>query len=461
MKHNYGSTSGWEKLNTAYTSTPDRANEATKSLFKDYETMLSENAVYERYKLGRIFSAFLWLALSVLILVSWEKMQDFASFLTYRSSEQEQIFAFVMLFAAVLLVTKLYFIVKFFYCKRLERYSRKINRINNTILQRVKELSEQSYVDKVFDNYFAGNTDYASEQKNDLGEQIIAMRNEFGTINRKAAAANKAVRIISSALFYILGIVILLKQGEIIGHRSTESQFWIYCIGVYMYFVIDVVLVNMGEYFGKFMRPAGVLLACAYIFALYSVVGETYDRAAVSGEIITNDAVHGLLTYANLFYLLQGLSLLIGILCGDYLGMKTKWDKGFNLVMAYGSQKSKTKGSLIRRGTVSLIMITAVCVSARSGIPIYLLGLVWWLFTPLMKPFGSTIYAYFGRAKCISIELMFFSQLIFLYLNENGTLDLERLIYFGVAFVLYLILGGIVKAINDSTMFFEFMEKFI
>ncbi|MBO4878087.1 MAG: hypothetical protein J5501_08795 [Ruminococcus sp.] len=372
--------------------------------------------------------------------------------------------AALLVLIAVIRVTNL---LRMIYSRRVSRRAAKIGSFRKTAEKRMAATDMADFRAAVVNAAEEGNRDFSADRKNDLGKKISAFRDSLANSNRHARLIKGIVSPVLSAFYYLFGFAVIWLLKDKFADDSYITYMWLVLFGIYTYFAIDAVICSIGGYLGKFMRPFGCLLAAGYAAFLWYIIrgidGSFFDSAA----FCTNDGTKLIpqLKISYVVILLQFIAMIVGIIKGDYLGMKDKWEHSFDLSMLYGgSGRMKTRGSVIRRMLWSLPWVLAAWAAGiylSRALVLVSFVITWWRSMPLFKPFGSVIYEFFGRVKSISMSLMSFALMIMIILRVNGALSMKDLIMFGIALVVYLVFGLIIKAINDGTELFGFMNFFV
>ena len=460
-------------LEMSFRNLKERTDALLTALRQDYRQSLSGNVIYRHYSFGRLVWTLLLITAAAYLLTKpalcSDAVQRFAAAYETATAQsihefQEPILGLVKMILLLFTVSQIVTVFRYFYSKHIERGNRQVTAIEKTVEKRMQAMQSQSgFLEQAKRAALGNDADFKADTPNDLGEKLIALHERFTASGKTSVRIRKIFGSLLSAFYYLFGFFVIWQHWEELRKFSAVPLLLLTCFSAYTYFTIDIVLCNIGEYLGKLMRPFGCLLAAVYCGFLYYTVGSEYTAHPLQLQLSQGKTVLPVTT-GQLMVLLQLIAMLTGVLTADYLGMRRHWREGFRLVLAYGENKQKTAGSVIRRGLWTIPWIIAAWVigtQLKADLTLLLFACVWWRSMPLMKPSGSTLYTFFGRAKCISISLMSFALFIPYFILHNETITTEHLMLLAISFVIYLILGAIVKNRNDHTMFFDFMHAFL
>ena len=444
-----------QKVADRYEMLGNKLNELFVRLYKEHCKTLEANTFYRECHSGDLIFPLIAMAVCLYFLVFNKDMKYY-----YMSAHGAEDTLFKGVLVMILFINAVS-IVRYIYSKRLDAAGRKINSCKRTAEKRMEAMKNNDFYGQVTRAVESGDTKFSADQKNDLGDKICALRAKTERANRSAGSVGRIVSPLLAAIYFLYGFVMVAMNHDKITSGGGLGL-WLVIFSVYTYFAIDVVMCLVGGYLGRSMRIAGVVLAAVTCgFELWAFSGGRLDDAALD---VGNIPVISSISQLVLVVILQFISMLIGVLKADYLGMKTKWNHGFELVMKYGEDKGKTRGSVMRRGAIAGVLAVISWVSGCSLVEskghIVLFPLLFWLAMPLMKPFGSTIYTFFGRAKSISVTLFSFAMFVAYYADRHGAADITMLISWGICTAVYFIIGAFVKYKNDNSMMFDFMHKF-
>ena len=463
------------RLNLASNEQKDRIDALFTRLAEEDSMKRSSNAFHRSYGFFEVVWTLIFLAGSVLLFIKrdivretvTERLKDAGMSARDRDvliPNLEQITGVLLLLIVIICGSNL---LRMIYNAMLARRTTRIKSCRKTAEKRAAAKDMPSFTSAVITAVEEGKGDFSADHKNDLGNRISSIRDDMEKSNRRARIMKAVISPVFSAVYYLFGFVIMWLLKDKLAADSFFTYVWLTLFGTYTYFAIDVVLCSIGGYLGKYMRPFGCLLAAGYAgFLWYLITG--IDGGLFGNSVLTNNSAEVLLPQLKASYvvvLLQFIAMAAGILSGDYLGMKEKWEKSFVVTLQYGgSGRERTRGSVIRRmlwSSMWVILSWVVGTQVKADISIAVFVYVWWRAMPLFKPFGSVIYDFFGRGKSISMELMSFAVLIMHFLRLYGTISLKELLIIGISLVVYIIFGIVIKAVNDITELFAFMHFFV
>lgn len=463
------------KLAEARDKQTERIDELFKGLSEEYSDSVNHNPLYRRYNFFHLVLTLLMLTGIAYAFTRREMLEDKLKDLMMGASMNYNVIKevlphCVMLIWALLIligVIKGSDLLRYFYSKSLERRSGKIASCRKAVLKRTGSKEMDEFKAMVLTAAEEGNREFSADHKNDLGNRISYLRDSITKSGRRARTLKGIVSPLFSAVYYLFGFVVIWLRKDTFTADDFLTYVWLSLFGAYTFFAIDVVLCSIGGYLGKLMRPFGCLLAAGYAGFLWYIIqgidGSFFDKAALVNNAGTE--LFPAVKISHAVVALQFIAMIVGVIVGDYLGIREKWHSGrFDTAIYSSGSGYKTRFSVMFRMLWSVPWVIASWVAAkdiRNTAACILFMLVWWRAMPLLKPFGSVIYSFFGRGKCISIELMSFALLILNYYRINGVIDIKALIMFGIALVAYVIFGLIIIAINDGSEFFFFMHPFV
>ncbi len=450
-------------LSREYDAVTGEAKIILDDLQKDYESSISSNTFYQKNTAGKLVKAIIWLIVIGFILFVDEGIA-YLPYSWFEWSTSEYLGELTLIALKIFGLLNIYTIFRFFYSKGIEKYQGRVTKIREEVQQRIDAMRQSNFYQNTLAKLSKGEH-VVSEHPNDIGEKIASLHDEMWNTVRKSQKVDKVLRIILAVVIYLLGFIIFYQHESEWKKFTDDAVFWVSALGLYYCFAVDLIIIKVGQYMGKRMRSIGCLLVAIYGIVLHMMIGDKYTSLGISGALIKeSDFLAGVFSVANVIIFFQVLGLLIGVWNADFLGMKQKWEaENFQLQLSYGGNKTKTKWSVVRRTLLMICFLAFTCelCSEGSGVFLVVFPFTWWVTNPLMKPFGSTLYQYYGKSKCIGMQFLFFGILLASYIERQGYLTMDDFVEIGISFVLYLILGGIAKALNDGTRFFEFMHHFI
>lgn len=445
-----------------YASVSNETKEIFDELQKGYENSVISSPFYQKSGRGEIFKKFFFVIVLAMIFVFSDTVRLVYNFvLDWQTSGY--VLELTLIGVVLLALYEVFSIFRLFYSKSMERYGKRIADLRKETEERIKNMEKEHFLMDAVSTLIKGK-EIVEENPNDIGQKIASLRKEMGISARQSYTLDKISRILIALVLYLVGFVVFYLHENEWRRFSEDAVFWMGMLGFYYMFAIDLIIIKMGKYMGKWLRPIGCLMVVIYGAFLWLTACQHYESRAISLEQIPEN-IAVFLTKGNIIVIFQVLGMLFSVLFGDYLGMKTKWeDDCFELTMSYGNNKSKNRNSVIFRSLLMVIFFSVackVCEIPSEQEMITFLAFMWWATIPLVKPFGSTLYQYYGRAKCIGMEITLFGILIAYYMCQFGTLEMKELITLGTTAVFYVILCVIVYIMNLFTPFFFFLSPFV
>ncbi len=451
----------FEPLIDEYNRIEKHIDTTAEQLKNDCETMIQENAVFEKVHSGHLFGSVVLLTLSAAAMTyGKERIPEWLEKVISSQEILTQVLECVKLLCIGMIVLQAYNIFKSVYFMKLFRHRKSVQNIIDEMKNRADNMKNERYYTHLATAIGRADAAFSAGQENDLGDRILAFHKNFAKFNRRASVFRKISGIIISVILYGFGIWMLLKHKEQFSSLSESSVFWAILSGAYLLFMIDVIMISVGGYLGKFMKPLGCVLVAVYGVLLFRFLHPLLEGLTLADGKIP-EPVGKFVTAGNVILFLQLMGMLTGVLSANYLAMQQGWRNGFTLTMLYGQDKQKTRVSLIIRLLLSSVLMGITWHLCRTEAFTLWLPFLWWVSTPLMKPFGSTIYTFYGRGKCISMELTCLGWMLLYLIQRDGELSMITLYNLGISFIGYLILGAIAKKLNDDSEFFEFTYHFI
>ncbi|HAJ97881.1 MAG TPA: hypothetical protein DCO72_09120 [Ruminococcus sp.] len=455
-------SSAYISLAEEYASVSSETKEIFDELQKGYENTVISSPFYQKSGKGEIFERIFLVILLSAIFVFSDRIQLLYNFvLDWQTSGY--LLELTLIGVVLLALYEIFAIFRLFYSRSMEQYGKRITDLRKETEERIKKMENEHFLMDAVSMLIKGKK-IVEENPNDIGAKIASLRKEMGISAQQSCTLDKVSRILMTLVLYLVGFVVFYLHENEWSSFSENAVFWIGMLGFYYMFAIDLIIIKMGKYMGKWMRPVGCLMVVIYGSFLWLTACQHYEERAISLEQIP-ESVAVFLTKGNIIVIFQVFGMLVSVLFGDYLGMKTKWeDDCFELTMSYGIDKSKNRKSVIFRSLLMVIFFSITCKACK--IPseqemLIFMAFMWWVTIPLVKPFGSTLYQYYGRVKCIGMEITLFGILVAYYMCQFGTLETQELITLGIFFAFYLLLCVIVYVMNLFTPIFFFLSPFI
>ena len=245
-----------------------------------YTTSLESNTFYHKGKRGAVFGrVFLILVLAGLFIYSDIFLDVYGLIVDWNVAHYLKEMS--MIGIVFLVIYEIFAIFRLLYSRRIERFQDKISAIEKEIKERIQKMEQEHFYAESVANLMKGKR-IVEENPNDLGEKIVSLRQEIRSTTRQSATIDKVSKIITSIVLYLLGAVIFLLHRDEWENFSKDAVFWLGAIGIYYTFALDLIIINAGQYFGKWMRPVGCLLVVLYGAFLWRVCCQHYEKSAVS-----------------------------------------------------------------------------------------------------------------------------------------------------------------------------------
>jgi len=461
-------------LAEAEESQKERTDKLFNDLFEEARGFLDNNPLYRGFRIYEPILLLLLLAGMVFGFIKRElainKLDEYFFSAGMPDDVREELMkhldAFLVALIILLAVILLSNLLRSLYSFVQRRRYRKISSCRKTAEKRIASKDMGEFRTAAAKAVEEGNMGFSAGGRNDIGKRIGSIRDQMMKAERRSKVLRGIFAPLFAAAYYLFGFAVIWLMKDKLGPDCHYTFAWLVLFGAYTFFAIDFVLCSIGSYLGKLMRPFGCLLAALYAGFLWYLTGEIdadfFGSAALTRTGITEFIPQ--LKISHVVVLLQLIAMLTGILAGDYPGMRKKWINGSFSFDIDITNKTRTRGSVIRRmlWSVPWVLLAWYCGMKLSTISeVIIFVLVWWRSMPLFKPCGSVIYAFFGRGKCISMALMSFALYIMICLSYHGSLDFRMLKMIGISLAAYLVLSVLVFAINAVTGLFVFLRRFV
>lgn len=444
-----------KEIDKSYNSVSGNVTRVTQALRNDYNDLISGNVYYKKVSSKNIATAIICDLLFAFLLFSREQL--LYKLYTFVGDDitlnYQAISTFLFWLFLILLIYNLYQTGIIVYCKRLEGYSSRIDKVEKKANDRVSSLASENMLNTVKNKALA-NTDYTIESKNDLGKEIFSIKENLKSTNQMAHNIKKIISFVV-AIGMFISLIVYMKTQFV---PSIEEHSTIGFV-VFMLFIIATAVVNisqflLGEYLGKFTKIVGFVMTAIYGLLLYGTLKGSYAYAAFAG--MQEGAISKFNLISVIIPLVQILGMILTICLSHYGLEKEKWTKGFQVAMGYGSKTNGNKFTLLFRGTLSFILALALCMTLAvesptgAGIWSYIIcAVLWYAANTLMKPRGSYLYTFWGRGRSIANEVVLVGALFTSILLTRGTIMLEELVTLGIIFVLSFVIAGVAKFVNN------------
>lgn len=430
-------------VNSSFQSLRKYADRRIEKLRKQYEKTIAENTYYKEPKVLKIvilivisLGVFYWATLRRADLKYFDQFSSIA----IKTSMVEKIVLYVAYLLAFYL---LYKAVVLIYCMKLQRYSKRIDKIEKTIIDRINGLNSSS-IQKDLMSAIYNNSDYDFPVKNDVGEMINEFYNDLNKTNKKAYSIRRIIRFAVTAIAFLLLYIFDFRYWNQNGSEAVRFAPFILILSTAI--LTHLFGFNLGEYLGKLEKPLGILAAA--VSCLFIMLGM---QKTMPGDFIDYN-----IPVINKCFIVVPAVALIGIAVSVWFSHYSleieKWQNGFTVPMAYGDKDNGNKMTMLIRGGISLVLAVSALLFAldlqevQAGL---IVGLLWYLANPLLKPRGSYIYTFFGRGKCIGNEIILFSLCIYLQLEVVHMFDANWLVFVGLAVVAHFASAFAASVINN------------
>ena len=443
-------------LETAFAMLEGRLTTIRLQLYQDYKQMLATNVLYRKGTVRQLTGNIIFLLLAGLLLfLGFPYLGGLLPDFTLKP----EILELCRFLTGLIIFSQMYGIYRWIYSRNLERYEKQVHHIGKELFRRLEKLEDENFLGVSQTAVKHKDLNFQAAQENDLGASILRLRKRFAESNYKADIFRRIFTSAISIILYFAGFWVCLLHKEAFGNVSVQFVFWATAFGIYIFFITDMILLQIGGYLGKALKPVGCLMVLIYGIFMYTNITPALNMIPLAeGQIPENLTKY--LNTGNLVILIQVFGMLISVLSADYAVMKQKWENGFILPLVYGEDKNKTRFSLVSRLFFSGIVMGLAWYASLTEV-FLATSLFWWIAMPLMKPFGSTLYAYWGFGKGMALEVTCSGWFLLYLAYACQALDTELFRRLGIIFLFHLVIAGIVKKINDETMYFAFMQKWV
>lgn len=437
-----GNISSVSSVNTSFESLKKYAERIIEKLRRQYAKTIAENTYYKepkRIKLVILFAVALEMLYWATLRRADLKFFDQFDNMSIKSSMVEKIIVYTVYMLAFWLLYKAVVII---YCMRLQEYSKRIDNIEKTLVDRIDELNSSSMKNNLM-SAINSNIEYDFPVKNDIGEMINAFNKDLSEMNKKAYNIRKIVRIAVTAIAFLILYIFDIRFWIQNGSESVEFAVPFLIIETAIF--AHVLEFNLGEYLGKVAKPLGI--AAAGVSCIFMMLGM---KKIMPGDFLEYSIP------VNKCYIVVPLIAFIGIAVSvgfsHYASEKEKWQNGFVVPMEYGEKNDGNKKTLLIRGGISLVLAASAILASvmfKQVGEFIIVGVLWYLANPLMKPRGSYIYTFFGRGKCIGNEIIMVSICLFLQLKAVNIFGEEWIVFAVLAVAFRFLSAAVAKFIND------------
>lgn len=356
------------------------------------------------------------------------------------------------------IVSRIYAIVKNILNLQLVKCRKRINRVEKQIIASVAQVRSQSLLEGIRDTLNKNmHMDFPTDNK--LGDEVMSIRDQIGTMDQRLGKAKKVSAIILAfllgglALFGILfEVAPQLKEGLL-----PETSMLVATMQIFVIEVIVIIMINVGPYLGKFTKPLGFGLAAVFSL-VYMLVLKGKTACAIDSDLIGLMEINTesfFFSNAMLVPLFTMLGMFFIIAVTQLGGEVDKLTNGYEVKMAYGEEKRSNKarvyflGALYGVNIFILLYLMRIWVREEKYAILIFGGLFWWLINSTIRPRGSRLYAFWGRWRCVANETFLMILCITTIIAERGEFSSVDLFILGFIFVTSKIVGGVATIINN------------
>lgn len=355
-------------------------------------------------------------------------------------------------------ISRIYAIVKNIMNLRLVKCRKRINRVEKQIIASVAQVRSQSLLEGVKESLHK-NEPMEFSESNKLGDEVVSIREQIGTMDRRLGSAKKvssialAVLLTGLVLFGLLGEVApLLEEG-----MKADNAMLVATLQIFVIEAIVIIMMNMGPYLGKFTKPLGFGLAAVfsvvYLLLLKGNAACVLDQDLIRSWGINTESFFFSNAMLVPLLTLVGMCIIIGVT--QLGGEVDKLTNGYEVKMAYGNEKQSNKarvyflGALYGVNIYILLYFMRIWVREENFMVLIFGGLFWWAINSTIRPRGSRLYAFWGRGRCIANETFLLILCLTTIIAERGAVSAQDLFLLGYIFVTSKIMGGVATIINN------------
>ncbi len=452
-----------KRINMSYDSVEKRLNGIVEGLKEDYDEFTKGNVYYRKVSGGSIFLSIL---IDIILLVALFYLKaarasiqaQYSSnytlpgaLLSYLNGKDNVLGSLLSIILLIAFLYSVYVTAIKFYCKKLEGYSKRIDKVSREVSSRISTIKNAPLRQDII-GAAARNEEYAITSSNDLGSEIASIRNGFMNTNQKAHAIKKIISIGVSAFAFIILILYLfikVKPSVAISANNGLSLMILYILAAT---IVNLTQLCAGEYMGKFSKIIGAAMAVIYGLVLMMTMKEATAFPAL--EIQTS----GFLSTINQTFwaipLLQVIGIILTVILSHYGLELEKWKNGFSVSMSYGSKDNGNKVTMVTRGGLALLLALIMCFlgaiyEVKGFIVIVIVGVLWYASNCILKPRGSYLYTFWGRGRAIANEFVMAAMLLTSIICSRGTISAKELVALGIAFIVSFVVAIIARMINN------------
>ncbi len=451
-----------KRINMSYDSVEQRLNGVVGKLKEDYAEFTKGNVYYRKVSGGSIFlSIVLDIVLFVLIFFGKTIGAIIVDKLPLGSEITEGIKKWLFdksnilssLIGVLLVIGFLYCLYQTgikIYCKRLERYEKRIDNVGREIDSSISILKNGQLRQDII-GAAARNEEFTISTNNSLGREIASIRKGFMHTNQSAHNVKKFINIgVSAASFLALIIYLFISVKNNMSISLNDGM------SAMIIFILAATIINMtqfcaGQYMGKFSKLIGVAMALIYGLVLMVTMKESLSFPAV--ELRASGIASTINTAYIAIPIIQVLGIVLTVLLSHYGLEQEKWKNGFSVSMSYGTKDNGNKGTMLRRGGLALILSLIMCfICAKEPliwVSVIFVAFLWYASNSILKPRGSYLYTFWGRGRAIANEFVMAAMVLTSIICSRGTIAIGELIMLGLAFLLSFAFALVARIVNS------------
>lgn len=298
-------------IGRAYNSLGERFDAVVRNLRSDYEKLIEKNVYYRKYSVGKILLTILF-DLIFLFLTGFYLLPLIA---TDKRFWEGDILSYMPIVFGVPLILCLYRTVIIFYCKKLEKFKKRIDRLEKRGRERILDPARKNLLSEL-NNCARSNKERDVAANNDLGGEIASIRRGLSNANARAYNVKRIVGFTASAVMLVILIALTFSSIKSYNPNKVIVAAKLTFLGIYAAAAINISMLNTGEYLGKYAKAVGSGMTLLYGICLFSVMKSRFTMAAVGG--ITNFPAEFLNNVAVIVPILQTVGIILTVCFSHY-----------------------------------------------------------------------------------------------------------------------------------------------
>lgn len=439
-----------KNIHKAYTSVRNRIHNLIRNLKNDYEEFTRGNVYYKKVGVGKIILSIMIDIVLIFLVSVFSSTLEATKFNVDQLDSGNVLYFIVSRLLLFLCIYCIYNTGVMLYSKKIERYAARIARVERRAEKALERLKDGK-LDNQLLRAAIHNEDITIDSENDLGREIVRIREGFMSTNQKAHNVKKCVRIGVSAILYLSLLLYMLVKVNGKPAVDPASGILISLLCVLAAAAINVTQFNAGEYMGKFSKLIGSVMALVYGLVLYLCLKKSFTIPAF--EIPWTGFAAKINVACIVIPIIQTLGIILTVCLSHYGLEKEKWENGFEVPMAYSFKPDGNKFTVLVRGGIAIVSAFLLCIlitqTPVKEFVVIASAILWYCSNSLMKPRGSYLYTFWGRGKCIANEFVMAAMVISAALCGRGTISQEELIFMAVAFGDSFLIAGLATFINN------------